>query len=91
MREAGRLASRSPETIRRWVWGGRLRAQRDGNRLLVARTDVLRLAGKEAASQAPSLKEWAQASAQQLRRGQLGATASDLLFDDRAEGSHAGR
>ncbi len=34
VRRAAALAGRHPETVRRWVWSGRLAARRQGNRLL---------------------------------------------------------
>jgi hypothetical protein len=37
VRCAAALVRRHPETVRRWVWSGRLAAQRQGNRLLMAR------------------------------------------------------
>jgi len=95
MKEAGALANRSPETIRRWVWSGRLHARREGNRLLVTRDDVLRLAGLDpqlrASDPPPSLVLWALDTSDHLRQGGDGATASDLVLHDRHERSHAGR
>jgi len=80
VREAARLAGRTPETIRRWVWSGRLSATRSGNRLLVPRGDVLASSDPEA-PRPGSLAEWAA----QLRTTRGGArTASDLVLDDRA-------
>jgi len=40
VRHAAVLVGRHPETIRRWVWSGRLAAQRRGRRLLVERSEV---------------------------------------------------
>jgi excisionase family DNA binding protein len=89
VREAARLAGRTPETVRRWVWSGRLAARRDGNRLLVARDDVLRLAaGKQATrprGAAYSLGQWADEVAAAHGRGRRGASARDLVLADRAE------
>ncbi len=42
MREAARRTNRSPETIRRWIWSGRLPATKRGNTYYV---DVLQLEG----------------------------------------------
>ncbi|MGI8700081.1 MAG: helix-turn-helix domain-containing protein [Nocardioidaceae bacterium] len=94
VKEAATLAHRSPETIRRWVWSGRLSARREGNRLLVTRDDVLRLAGLEpqsGASDPPSLVQWALDTRDHLRQGGDGATASDLVLHGRHERSDAGR
>jgi excisionase family DNA binding protein len=35
VREAAALASRSEETVRRWIWSGRLRAVKRGRRYLI--------------------------------------------------------
>ncbi|MBA2455015.1 MAG: helix-turn-helix domain-containing protein [Nocardioidaceae bacterium] len=83
VREAAALAARTPETIRRWVWSGRLPARRRGRRLIVARDDVLRLVGASRSDGAGvTLQEWAQ----EASAGPAGSseTASDLVFDDRA-------
>ncbi len=90
--EAAGLASRTPETIRRWVWSGRLEAQRQGRRLLVARDDVLRLSGKPVStSQELTLRRWAtRARRSQRSAGGTAKTASDLVIADRAARSAAG-
>ncbi len=79
VREAADYVARTPETVRRWVWSGRLPARRQGNRLLVARRDL------DALLQAPraetlSLREWAA----QLPRG-TGRSAADVVLADRAD------
>jgi excisionase family DNA binding protein len=38
--EAGRRAGRDPETIRRWIRSGKLRAQKVGNKHMVAEADL---------------------------------------------------
>lgn len=86
VREAARLAGRTPETVRRWTWTGRLRAVKDGNRLLVSKAEVLHLAGATAPSPSslgPTLKEWAE-TVMHDRQGDRGASAADLVLDDRA-------
>ncbi|MDO8689134.1 MAG: helix-turn-helix domain-containing protein [Dehalococcoidia bacterium] len=40
IREAARECHRSPETVRRWVWGGKLHAEKVGNHLFVSRSDL---------------------------------------------------
>lgn len=93
VREAARLAGRTPETIRRWVWSGRLDARRHGNRLLLARTDVLRQIGSQPdpALSTETLSQWA-ADVAGLNRGRRGGTASDLVIEDRrARNDHARR
>lgn len=85
VRAAAALARRNPETVRRWVWSGRLAAQRRGRRILVARRDVEALAG-DGAWGLVSLDEWAQrAQASRMRAGAgPAASAADLVLEDRA-------
>jgi excisionase family DNA binding protein len=95
VREAAFQVGRAPETIRRWVWSGRLAAQRRGNRLLIARKDLQRAA---AATQLPELSAWvrmlkARGRAKVTGRGR---SAADLVLEDRrrraaGEERHAGR
>jgi excisionase family DNA binding protein len=86
VREAAALAGRAPETIRRWVWSGRLPARRSGRKLLVDRGDVLRIAARGAAA-ALTLSDWRRLVLQRLRdsaRGQEApASAADLVLSDR--------
>ena len=98
VRAAAALTGRHPETIRRWVWSGRLAARRQGNRLLVARDDVEAVAGVRARPDA-DLPAWAE----RARRAHAGASATgsrhsaaDLVIEDRAVrygsvDAHAGR
>jgi hypothetical protein len=85
VRQAAVLAGRTPETVRRWVWSGRLAARKQGNRLLVARGDVLALVGSaEPDRPVPTLAEWAE-SVHRLRPSGVvtGASAADLVLEDR--------
>ena len=59
VRSAAALVRRHPETVRRWVWSGRLAAQRHGNRLLMARADVEALAASDGRA-LTSLAAWAE-------------------------------
>lgn len=90
--EAAALVHRSPETLRRWVWTGRLRARKSGKRLLVHRRDVEALAGVE---RRLSLREWGKLAQEVLRRPKRGGrSAADLVLADRRERSnelYAGR
>jgi excisionase family DNA binding protein len=83
VREASRLVGRTPETVRRWVWTGRVEAIKQGNRLLVPRDQIVGAieAGPEQ-PRAGSLREWA-AGLGTGGRGRRGATASDLVMADR--------
>ncbi len=86
IREAAALAGRHPETVRRWVWSGRLPARRDGNRLLVTRSDLEAIAGRRGAP--ISLATWAERSAA-ARDAVAGAGTSSaaLVLEDRADRS----
>jgi excisionase family DNA binding protein len=89
VREAAELARRTPETIRRWVWSGRIQATKEGNRLLVPKEAVVALGGREAseastaAGERLSLRDWAD-RVRADRSGKQGATAADLVVGDRA-------
>jgi hypothetical protein len=96
VKAAARLAGRTTETIRRWVWSGRLPARKRGNRLVVARKDVEALAG-EAGPRPLSLAEWVRL-AEGAMRGRRGPheSAADLVLDERRRrleevGGHRGR
>lgn len=93
VREAARTLQRHPETIRRWVWTGRVTARRQGNRLLLDRAQLAAVAAGGAGGGRPSLKEWAQHLDQRgAGRGATGrrASAADLVIGDRRERSIAG-
>jgi len=89
VRETARLAGRTPETVRRWIWSGRLTARRHGSKLLVARQAVEDLVHDRPTSAGMTLSAWARAVEEQRRAGALGATsptasAADLVLEDRA-------
>ena len=90
VRAAARLVGRNPETVRRWVWSGRLTARRRGNRLLVARRDVEALAG--GGEGRVSLAAWADRAGktrEALRATRRGSSAADLVIADRARRGEA--
>ncbi len=92
VRGAATLVRRHPETVRRWVWSGRLAAQRQGNRLLIARADVEAI---EAGEGRPltSLAAWAdRARAAREATGATvsGSSAAELVIEDRAQRSRPG-
>src|ERR1700730_1116261 len=55
IREAAAKVGRTPETVRRWVWSGRLPARKRGNRLVVTDLDLKRAA---TAIKQPNLAAW---------------------------------
>lgn len=58
VRQAAALVDRHPETIRRWIWSGKLAATRNGNRFLVERNALLTASGETASKL--TLAEWAE-------------------------------
>ena len=82
VREAADYVDRTPETVRRWVWSGRVTALRQGNRLLIARAE-LDAAVSNPSPDRPSLQDWALS----LRRRGTDATvsAASLVLEDRAD------
>ena len=86
VREAAELSRRTPETIRRWVWGGRLHAVKNGNKLFVRRADVVAAEAEGSPDERLSLHDWVSLLP---REGRAAVTAADLVLEDRAE--RAGR
>ena len=89
VRETARLVGRSPETVRRWIWAGRLPAVRHGNKLLIARHAVEQLACGPVAHDSLTLSQWAALAEAQRRAGasgeeRAGRSAADVVLDDRA-------
>jgi len=85
------LVGRHPETVRRWVWSGRLSAQRRGRRLLVARGEVQAMAGSDTA---PSLRQWAdrvRAAQASTAAAGSGRSAAQLVVEDRRHRPVTGR
>jgi hypothetical protein len=81
VQEAATLARRTPETVRRWVWSGKLESVKSGNKLYVVRSAVLDEAAEPGAREL-SLAEWA-AQLPKARRGLTGRSARDLVAEDR--------
>lgn len=86
IRAAAALAGRSTETVRRWVWSGRLRARKRGKRLFVLRGDLEALASTNAANHL-TLSEWRAMANRILKRSANGRSAGDLVLADRIERS----
>lgn len=89
VRRAAALLGCHPETVRRWVWSGRLSARREGRRLVMARADVEALAASEGRA-LTSLGTWADRA--RVARAATSAassasSAAELVIDDRAERS----
>lgn len=87
IREAALLTGRHPETVRRWVWSGRLRRHSRGRRLLVERAELVALCGLDRAS-GPTLAQWrdrARAFRAESIDGRAPRSAADLVIADRSE------
>lgn len=87
------LVGRHPETVRRWVWSGRLNARRRGRRLLVARSEVEAIAGHDAVA-SRSLREWAdraRAARAPTSAASMARSAADLVIEDRRQRSERAR
>src|SRR3954454_1633324 len=87
VRSAAALVGRPPETVRRWVWSGRLPARRRGRRLVMAREDVEAIAASDARG-STSLAAWtdcAHAVREAAGASTSGPSAADLVIEDRAQ------
>jgi excisionase family DNA binding protein len=81
---AAAIAGRSAETVRRWVWSGRLRAHKRGNKLLISRADLERLLRSDGGASRPTLAEWLNEVQQSgLKAAATAASAADLVLMDR--------
>lgn len=87
VREAARLVDRTPETVRRWIWSGRIEAQKVGNRLLVAKADLVgRSQDGPRRVVELSLADWL-AEVRRTQRHTPGAAPHELVLEDRAQRS----
>ncbi|MBA3300907.1 MAG: helix-turn-helix domain-containing protein [Thermoleophilaceae bacterium] len=89
VRGAAALVRRHPETVRRWVWSGRLAARRQGNRLLMVRADVEAIAASEGRA-LTSLAAWvdrARAVREAAEATVSGSSAAEFVIEDRAQRS----
>lgn len=90
VRQAAALVGRHPETVRRWVWSGRLAARREGNRLRVSSSDLMVVAG--APGEVVGLEEWskrARRARDAIGVSGSGRSAADLVLEDRADRSRS--
>ena len=100
VQEAARRVKRSPETIRRWIWSGRLPATKRGNKYYV---DVMRLrevaveiagtawhspepdVGQDMAAWVDKVDRWTTGLRAAGNRVGRRNTSSDLVIEDRRE------
>ena len=87
VQQAAREAGRSAETVRRWVWSGRLEAQRQGHKLLIDRAQLHGVIQERGPSPVRSLDEWvAGLEADPIyAKAPRRPTASDLVLEDRRD------
>jgi excisionase family DNA binding protein len=91
VREAARRTRRSEETIRRWIWSGRLPARKDGNSYRVDTAHLERIAVvyapgvAGAAAAADSIGAWLDEVDQWKANLPVtpGISAADLVIEDR--------
>ena len=93
VRAAADYVGRTPETVRRWVWSGRVSSVRRGNRLLVPRSELDGAVAPRHPSTppvTPSLGEWAARVPRRQSRatGRTAPTAADLVRVDRESDDH---
>ncbi|MBI2909411.1 MAG: helix-turn-helix domain-containing protein [Chloroflexi bacterium] len=90
VRDAARECGRTTETVRRWIWEGKLPAQKLGNQLFVKRGDLtcmaFKLKGRETASRLAALEEAAAVRQRIYRR--LGRNVDVLEALDRSREAH---
>lgn len=83
VREAAELSRRTPETIRRWVWSGRVHSVKNGNKLFVRRADLVPVSSEGPEGGSPlTLPEWVEllpTSGDDV----TGVSARDLVLHDR--------
>jgi excisionase family DNA binding protein len=81
---AAGVAGRSAETVRRWVWSGRLPARRRGNKLMINRTDLERLLESSGGGKSLTLAQWLDSLEHSaLKSGATARSAADLVLADR--------
>jgi excisionase family DNA binding protein len=87
VREAARRAHRSEETIRRWIWSGRLPAHKSGNsyRIDIRHLDQIAVVYDDHPGAGGSLGAWLD-EVDRWKAGlpvTAGASAADLVIEDR--------
>lgn len=81
---AAAIAGRSAETVRRWVWSGRLRAHKVGKKLLIHRSELERLLRAGGRAHKLTLAEWLkELDRSGLKSAATATSAADLIIEDR--------
>jgi excisionase family DNA binding protein len=85
VRQAAAIAGRSAETIRRWVWSGRLPARKVGRKLIIAKNDLEAIRSSDG-ERRMTLAEWYHEYIEKRpRSARPGRSAADLVFEDRRQ------
>ncbi len=90
VREAARIVGRTTETVRRWIWDGKLPAQKMGNQLFVRRADLTPLAGgayEQTTSGGKDVLEELRANREKIAQ-RLGGTLDIIKMLDESRESH---
>jgi excisionase family DNA binding protein len=91
VREAARECRRATETVRRWIWEGKLPAQKLGNQLFIKRRDLTKMMrdrnGRKASDELAVLGE-AKAIRERIRQSTGDATIDVLEAVERSRGTH---
>jgi len=91
VREAAQQCGKNPETIRRWIWSGKLPAEKLGNQLFVKETALLEYAA--GAAKADTMTEFlhkARAFREKLAsRGYVPGNSAEVISASREERSRA--
>jgi excisionase family DNA binding protein len=90
VQEAAQLVRRSAETVRRWVWTGRVTHIKQGNRLLIPRA-ALTTSAPGSASAPSTLSAWLDRRAKTIGSARGGRSAADLVLEDRSDRSGQAR
>lgn len=86
--QAAALAGRSAETIRRWVWSGRLKAHKRGKKLLIGREQLDEVMNSAGIGETLTLEKWlAELQRSGVKRGASEQSVADLVLDDRRQRS----
>jgi excisionase family DNA binding protein len=91
VREAARECKRATETVRRWIWEGKLPAQKLGNQLFIKKRDLVQMrpgrSGREASDELAVLDD-IKVTRERIRRRIGGSTIDVLEALERSRGVH---
>jgi excisionase family DNA binding protein len=83
VRQAAAIVGRSAETIRRWVWSGRLPARKVGRKLLIEARDLEALQNRYG-ERRMTLAEWYHEYIEKRpKSARPGRSVADLVIEDR--------